>query len=58
MAIREAFLMDKNTGEIVNKIIIDDELAYAPDAGLILVFPKNENENKTMTENFNEYVAE
>lgn len=52
MAIREAFLQSIETGEVVNKIIIDDEKAYAPEAGLVVVFPRDTTEYKTLDNDF------
>ena len=39
MAIKNAFLTDKITGEIVNYIVVDTAKPYTPPADCNLVFP-------------------
>lgn len=57
MAIRTAHLTDKNTGEVVNVIVIDNEKVYAPDnKNLVVTFAKDALEETVLNSNFNIYV--
>jgi len=42
MAEKLAFLVNKKTNVIVNRIIVDDEKTYTPETGLKVVFPDEE----------------
>jgi len=52
---RNAFLVNKDSGEVVNYIVADDEQTYVPDVGLMLVFPQSPAEE---IEKAAEYSAE
>lgn len=43
--IREAYLIERATGDVVNKIVIDDQASYAPGPEYALVF---EDEGETV----------